>query len=94
MFARVTRIQGTPDNAERLGNWRVPHEALAAPGLKGSYILFDRKNSRMMTMSLWESEKAMVDSAEQASQIRKQAHIDVGAVGTAVVEMYEVVAQP
>lgn len=94
MFARVTRIQGTPEKAEQMARWRVPAEVQATPGFKGAYVLFDGKNSKMMTIALWESEKAMLDSADAANRIRGQAAIDVGAVGAPVVEMYEVVAQP
>lgn len=94
MFARVVRVQITPEKAEQMERWKATPELQALPGFKGAYVLFDRRGNKGMVVALWESEKAVLDSADAVIPIRAQFAKDVGAIGSPVVEMYEVVAQP
>ncbi len=94
MYARVTRVQGAAEMAEQIRMWQLPKEAKQLPGFKGAYVLFDSKNNKMMSIALWESEKAMLASAEVAKRLRAEALIEMGATGRSAVETYEVIVQP
>ena len=94
MFARVTKIHVKPEKVEQMRRWRATPELQAQPGFKGAYVLVDEKNSAGMTVFFWETEKAMLDSAEIAKATRAQVAKDMETTGAAEVEMYEVVAQP
>ena len=94
MFARVTTIQGTPDQAEeaiRMIQEQVIPAARQLPGFKGGYWLADRNTGKGIGITLWESEDAMRASGERAAQLRNQSAQALG--GTAIVEEYEVIGQ-
>jgi heme-degrading monooxygenase HmoA len=42
-------------------------------GNRGAFLLVDRTSGRGVGVTLWESEQAMIDSREQADQLRQQA---------------------
>jgi heme-degrading monooxygenase HmoA len=94
MFARVVRVQITPEKAEQMASWKPTPELQAVPGFKGAYILFDRNSNKGMAVVLWENEKALLDSANVVTPIRAQFAKDVGAIWAPVVEEYEVVTEP
>ncbi len=75
MFARATTLQASPEVAE--GAVEQYREALsrfrAIPGNRGAFLLIDRDSSKGIGVTLWESEQAMVESREQANQLREQA---------------------
>ncbi len=75
MFARATTLQASPEVAEAaVEQYR---QGLARfreiPGNRGAFLLIDRGSSKGIGVTLWESEQAMVDSREQANQLREQA---------------------
>ena len=75
MFARATTIQASPETGDAaVGQYR---EALSRfreiPGNRGAFLLVDRKSSKGIGVTLWESDQAMADSREQANQLRQQA---------------------
>lgn len=94
MFARVSRIQGSPAQAEKAAAGPTPSEIQRLAGYRGAYVLLDRMNGKVMIMTLWETEEAMQASAEVANRIRRQTAEEAGATAPPVVEMYEVVSQP
>lgn len=94
MFARVSRYQGMPDKAEEIARWPVPREVLELSGYKGVYALLDRKSGKVMTITLWETEKAMQDSVEVAKRVRAEFAKTAGATEPPSVETYEIVQQP
>jgi heme-degrading monooxygenase HmoA len=75
MFARVTTIQGSPENIEEaITQYR---EALSQfrdiEGNRGAFLLVERSSGKAIGTTLWESEQAMTDSREQANQLRERA---------------------
>jgi heme-degrading monooxygenase HmoA len=93
MWARVSTYQ-FPSNAiddavtrfnEALGN-------LQEPGLERAELLVDRTNGKGMTITVWESENALTESAQAADQLRSGA-ADAAGVSIVSVDHYEVVRQ-
>ena len=75
MHARATTIRVGQNVAdEAIDQYR---DALATfraiDGNRGAFLLVDRVSGRGIGVTLWESEQAMVDSREQAEQLRQQA---------------------
>ncbi len=75
MFARATTLQASPEVAEAaVEQYRQGLERFRQiPGNRGAFLLIDRGSSRGIGVTLWESEQAMIDSREQANQLREQA---------------------
>jgi heme-degrading monooxygenase HmoA len=75
MFARATTLQAPAEAAE--GAVEQYRQGLARfrdiPGNRGAFLLIDRGSSKGIGVTLWESEAAMVESREQADQLRQQA---------------------
>ena len=75
MFARATRLRAPTESAD--AGVQQFQEALsrfrAIPGNQGAFLLFDRESGKGMGVTLWESEQAMVESQQQAQQLREQA---------------------
>jgi heme-degrading monooxygenase HmoA len=92
MFARVSRFQGTPEDAAESasGIGEVVEKAEALAGFAGMIYLIDRSSGRTMAVTLWESEEAMRASEEAADRIRADEAQKSGASVVAV-ERYEVV---
>jgi heme-degrading monooxygenase HmoA len=88
VFARVSRYHG--ETARLLEGFRRTIEPLAEiDGFARAYFLTDRTEDRAMTITLWESDRAMTASAEWASKAREHAAHDSGATIESV-ESYEV----
>jgi hypothetical protein len=92
MHARVSTIHGSADQAEAgISNFRdnvVPFTREG--GGKGSLLLVDRENGKVIAITLWESEQALRASEEKANQLRAQAAEQAGASQAPTVERYEV----
>jgi glucose dehydrogenase len=93
MFARVNEFEGTAEElaADVKNAGGISRKVDATPGSLGMLYLLDRENGRALAITLWESETAMRDSDERASEIREESS---RAAGTRVVRVgrYEVVA--
>lgn len=75
MFARLSTYQGSPVPAE--GDVAANSEAIVrqvqdVPGFRGVYYLVDRATGTAKTLTLWDDERTMMDSEEQAARIREQ----------------------
>ncbi|MBT2545694.1 hypothetical protein J7E99_34690 [Streptomyces sp. ISL-44] len=75
MFARLSTYQGSPVPAE--GDVTANSEAIVqqvkdVPGFRGVYYLVDRASGEAMSLTLWEDERTMRDSEEQAARIREE----------------------
>ena len=91
MFARVTTIEGSPeqiDESIRLFKKTVVPGASKIKGFKGSYFLVDRKTGKQMGVALWETESDLNASAEAANRLR--APFVQKPTQPAKVEIYEV----
>jgi heme-degrading monooxygenase HmoA len=89
VFARVSRYRG---DAARLrdGFEAVTAELEQLEGFSHAYFLTNRKHSRAMSITVWDSEEALMATAERAHQIRTQATEPADA-SIESVESYEVV---
>jgi heme-degrading monooxygenase HmoA len=91
LFARATTLRGTPDSVEAgVQQYRDTLSRFRQiPGNRGAFLLIDRRSGKGIGVTLWESEQAMVDSREQANQLRQQAAEQAGGQIESV-EEYEV----
>jgi hypothetical protein len=95
MWARVTTIEGSPDQADlavKVAEEDVIPTAKQWQGFSGGWWLLDRTTGRILAMTLWDSEESMNASAEAATQLRTDSTEQIGGK-IASVENYEVVAQ-
>lgn len=94
MYARMSKYRGDPEMVIEPFTGEVPRELQASPGFLGVWTLADRAIGSAVSMTLWESEAAMLDSIEVANRLRGEANRDAGALSDPVVEMYEVLIAP
>jgi heme-degrading monooxygenase HmoA len=88
MFARVSTYQGEAEDL--VEGFSGQTDALEkVDGFDGAYFLIDRQSGKAMSVTLWESEAAMKESAEQANRMREEATQPSGA-SIQSVEGYEV----
>jgi heme-degrading monooxygenase HmoA len=94
MFARSTRLEGSPDRLDdAIRQFRedtVP-AAQGQPGFRGGMLLADRSSGVAMAVTLWETEENMRDSEQFADQQRSQFASTAGASSEPRVEGYDVV---
>ena len=93
MYARVSKLEGPPEQVNELGRivaeWVAP-SLTEMEGFRGILTLADRQSGKVELVTLWESEQAMRQSEEKADQLRGEtARVAGGAI--AGVERYEVV---
>ena len=95
MHARVTTIMGSAERAKetrtRLAEEFAP-KAKEIPGLSRAYFLQDASSGKVVVVTLFESEAALMGSQESAKRVREAA---VGALGATVesIDEFEVIAQ-
>jgi len=93
MVARIGAWEGTPEELERwVGRSReqVMPAVRQQPGLHGAYWLIDRAAGKALTITIWESEAAMLAS----EQFRTHTQAGTAAASGAAVttDRYEIVA--
>lgn len=59
MFARVSRYHGDPGKVKDAFSAPNPPELDEVPGFLGAYSLVDEKSGKAITITLWETERAM-----------------------------------
>jgi hypothetical protein len=91
MHARVTRYEGAPPDAieETLATKKrvLPTEFGQTEGMKGTVFLVDRESGTVVVISLWQGEKELQASEDEATRVREEV---TGPGETASVERYEV----
>jgi heme-degrading monooxygenase HmoA len=95
MFARVSRIQASPDAVE-LAIRSVEQATPALKQLKGfkrGYALADRDTGRILTLTLWDTLEDLRASEEKAAQLRAQVAQAGGVGGEPLVDRYEVILE-
>ena len=92
MHARVSTYEASPERVDELERAfsDAAGSAQALEGNAGGYFMVDRTNGRAVTVTLWESEDALRQSAEAADRLRSEATSPSGASITSV-NSYEVV---
>jgi heme-degrading monooxygenase HmoA len=83
MFARVATYSGDADELIR-GFEGARGELEHMDGFSRAYFCVDRNSGKALTMTLWESERALDASAERAHQLRTQATEPSGATTDSV----------
>ncbi len=97
MFARATTFFASPERVEDgIRNFRdqVLPVAEVERGFRGGYLLVDHKSGRMLSITLWDSERDLQDSEPTAATLRMQTAETIGAAAIPMVEPYEVAVQP
>jgi heme-degrading monooxygenase HmoA len=93
MHARVSKLEGPPEQVDELGRiaaeWVAP-SLTEMEGFRGILALADRQSGKVELVTLWESEEAMHQSEEEAEQLRAGTARATGGE-IAEVERYEVV---
>ena len=82
MFARLTTIQGKPEQIEdaiRVIENDVIPASKVLPGFKSGYWFADRKSGKLYGLTVFESEKHVDETEAAASHLRKQATEKLGA---------------
>jgi heme-degrading monooxygenase HmoA len=90
MFARVGVYQSEPGYVDEVAkSFENRREVQELPGFVDAYVLIDRNTGKAMTLTFWESEQAVNESAEAAKELRDSAVQEFrGSVES--VETYEV----
>jgi heme-degrading monooxygenase HmoA len=73
MFARLTRLSGTPERVaevETIVREQVLPAAQQLAGFRGLYAMVDRQCGAALSFTLWESEEAMRASEAAANRLR------------------------
>jgi len=91
--ARVSTITGKPENIDRLIDFFKRSMTGKEKGWQGAYALVNRATGKVLTMTLWESRKAIEETAPAANRIRGEA-VSIAGAGEPTVELYEVALQP
>jgi heme-degrading monooxygenase HmoA len=91
VHARASTYEGDVDRLIE-GFERQTDLVRGLDGFAHAYLLVDRGAGRAMTVTLWDSEQALEDSAARAAHLREEASETAGAtIGS--VESYEVALQ-
>lgn len=93
MHARVTTVEGSPDNVEmgiKSFNEAVLPAARGMAGFQGALLLVDRQAGKAVGISLWDSQENLAASEQQISQVREQIVQELGANQPTSIEAYEV----
>ena len=97
MFARVTTVQGSPDRVDQ-GTREFRESFIGAAkehrGLKGAYLLVDRKSGKFVGITLWNTEADLQAAAGAAAELRAQVAQSMAATAVPTAEVYQVVVQP
>ena len=97
MYARVTLVQvrpGTMDEAIGVFRDSVVPAAKQLKGHKGHYLLTDRKNSKGIAISVWETEADMTAGETSGHYLQQLAKFKDIFAAPPVREAYEVSVQP
>jgi hypothetical protein len=94
MFARVTLLKESADDAIRVTRERVIPVVLGLPGSKGGFFLVNRDEGKTLSLTLWEDRGALDASAAAIAQLRAERPQHVP--GSEVVDVceYEVIFAP
>jgi len=72
MFARISTYKTGPDTRTDNRTDDVVNSVLELPGCKGVYYLNGKDTDNALSITLWDTEEAMVASRQAASRIREE----------------------
>ncbi len=94
MHARMSIFEGPPhmidEGVRQAREVVLPKAKEIDPGFKGIIALTDRQVRKMVWITFWESEEAMVASEEAANRLPEEETVEVAGGMVAGVERYEV----
>jgi hypothetical protein len=92
MHARVMRVElGDVDRAIAFVRDQIVPSAEQQPGIVAAYWLADRASGDGLAVTIWASEAAML-AADDAARAASRTEEKDGAVDSAALELYEVIA--
>ena len=90
MFARVTTYHADEDTDRLLEGFKATIGSLQlVDGFSHGYFMVEPNNSAAISMTVWDSEEAMVASAESAGE-RRQQRVETGGASIVSVDTYEI----
>jgi heme-degrading monooxygenase HmoA len=89
MFARVSTYSGSDPDRLLAGFGNLTEQIEQTEGFSHAYFLVDRASGKAMSITVWETEEAMVASQARADELRKQGS-EAGGASIESVEQYEV----
>ncbi len=92
MWARVSTIQGKPEEINTTIEYINNISDKGLEKMKSSYFLVDRKSGKGMTITLWDSLEDLQESSKVADQIRNDIS-DIALAEQPRVEIFEVASQ-
>jgi heme-degrading monooxygenase HmoA len=91
MWARVSTYEFPPNEVdEAITRFNEALGDLREPGLERAELLVHRESGKGMTITVWESERALQESVQAADRLRSDA-ADAAGVTIVGVEHYEIV---
>ncbi len=72
MFARVSTYKTGPETVSDTPSQEIVDRVLQIPGNKGIYYLAGNGIDKAISITLWDTEEAMVESRQEANKIRKE----------------------
>ena len=96
MHARLTRIEGSPDQLDEMARQFEQETLPQIRGLDGFQrytLLGDRSSGTAIAITLWQSAEAMQSSEQAVQPLRQQAAEAASARSAPTVERYEVFQQ-
>ena len=90
MWARVSTYQLPDDLDAAVERFSQALGDVNEPGLERAELLVDRSSRKALTITVWESEDALLSSVEAANQIRSSA-ADAAAASILDVSHFEIV---
>ena len=93
MIARVTTLEGSPDEQRSAVQWFEDHVLPVTRervGYRGILLLVERGSGKAVSISLWDSDDDERASEEGAGRLRAQAVDVMGGSTPPVVERYDV----
>ncbi|MDQ0770218.1 heme-degrading monooxygenase HmoA [Pseudarthrobacter defluvii] len=72
MFARISTYKTGPETRRDNPSNDVVNSVLQLPGCRGVYYLNGKETDQALSITLWDTEDAMVASRQAASRIREE----------------------
>jgi heme-degrading monooxygenase HmoA len=72
MFARVSTYKTGPETVSDTPSEEIVNRVLQISGCKGIYYLSGKEAGKALSITLWDTEEAMVESRQEANKIRKE----------------------
>lgn len=72
MYARMSTLQASADDLDRITKEAEAAIPVRLPGEKGILVLGDRQSGKSIAITFWEDEQAMRESEEAANKLRSE----------------------